>query len=134
GGGGGGGGQRGGGGGNPQDSDGDPSWDALYLSAGKLVADGWTAELRIPFKSLRYPGRKRGEAHRWGFQIQRDIESKNESVVWAPVSRDIMGFVRQMGTLEGMSDISTSRNFEILPTFTAVKSGSLDTTSGAFHD
>jgi len=44
--------------------------------------------MTIPFKSLRYPGRKKGEAHRWGFQIQRDIESKNESAVWAPVSRD----------------------------------------------
>jgi len=88
--------------------------------------------MMIPFKSLRYPGKKQGEAHRWGFQIQRDIESKNESVVWAPVSRDVMGFIRQMGVLQGMSDLSTSRNFELLPTFTAIAAGSLDTTSGTY--
>ena len=131
---GGGGGQRGGGGGRQQGEAGeDPSWDALYTSAGKLVADGWTAEMTIPFKSLRYPGRSRGEPHRWGFQIQRDIESKNESVVWSPVSRDVMGFIRQMGVLQGMSSLSTSHNFELLPTFTAIKAGSLDTASGVFR-
>ncbi|OLC82676.1 MAG: hypothetical protein AUH72_06135, partial [Acidobacteria bacterium 13_1_40CM_4_65_8] len=112
----------------------DPSWDALFYSAGRLVADGWVAEMSIPFKSLRYPGKGRDEVHRWGFQIQRDIESKNESVVWAPVSRDIMGFIRQMGVLQGMTDLSTSRNFEIMPTFTAIKSGTLDTSSGTFRN
>jgi hypothetical protein len=133
-GGGGGAGGGGGGGGSPGDASEDMSWDALYQSAGKLVADGWTAEMRIPFKSLRYPGRHAGEAHRWGFQIQREIEGKNESVVWSPVSRDVMGFIRQMGVLQGMSDLSTSRNFEVLPTFTAIKAGSLDTASGVFHN
>jgi hypothetical protein len=131
-GGGGGGGQRGGGG---QQNDGqDPSWDALFYSAGRLVADGWVPEMSIPFKSLRYPGKGRDEVHRWGFQIQRDIESKNESVVWAPVSRDIMGFIRQMGVLQGMTDLSTRRNFEIMPTFTAIKSGTLDTSSRTFRN
>jgi len=52
--------------------------------------------------------------------------------VWAPVSRDIPGFLRQMGLLEGMSDLSVSRNLEVLPTFTAIRIGALDTTSGGF--
>lgn len=131
GGGGGGGGGAGGGGGGQYGED--PSWDALFSSRGRLVADGWTAEIAIPFKSLRYPAKGEGQVHRWGFQIQRDIESKNESVVWSPVSRDVMGFIRQMGMLEGASDLSTSRNLEVLPTFTAVKSGALDAVSGVFQ-
>jgi hypothetical protein len=98
---------------------GDSFWDALFDSAGTLVDDGWTAEIAIPFKSLRYP-RRQDEAHRWGFQIERTIESKNESVVWAPVSRNVMGMLRQMGMLEGMTGLSTTRNLELLPTFTAV--------------
>jgi hypothetical protein len=28
---------------------GDSSWDALFSSAGRLVEDGWTAEMAIPF-------------------------------------------------------------------------------------
>ena len=126
-GGGGGGGGRGGGG-VPR---GDDSWDALFDSGGTLVADGWTAEMAIPFKSLRYPS-VGDQAHRWGFQIARSIRGKDETVVWAPLSRDVSGFLPQMGLLDGLSGLSTSRNLEILPTFTAVQVGNLDTTTGAF--
>ena len=128
-GGGGGGGFRGGGGGGvPR---GDDSWDALFDSGGVLVDDGWTAELAIPFKSLRYPS---NETHRWGFQIARSIRNKNETVVWAPISRDISGFLPQMGLLDGLRNLSTSRNLEILPTFTGLQVGSLDTATGSFPE
>jgi hypothetical protein len=100
---------------------GDTSWDALFASAGQLAEDGWTAELAIPFKSLRYPARGPGEAHRWGLQIERDIISKDENVVWSPISRDVMSELGQMGLMEDVSDLSTSRNLELLPTFTAVQ-------------
>ena len=113
---------------------GDTSWDALFESSGTLVDDGWTAELAIPFKSLRYPSRDRGERHRWGFQVVRTIPSKNETDVWAPISRDVAGFLPQMGLLDGLTDLSTSRNLEILPTLTAIQFGSLDTGTGVFED
>ena len=121
-----GGGGRGGFSGVPR---GDSSWDALFESGGTLVDDGWTAEMAIPFKSLRYPS-VGNQAHRWGFQITRSIRGKDETVVWAPVSRGVSGFLPQMGLLDGMSGLSTSRNLEILPTVTAVQVGTLDTTTG----
>ena len=111
---------------------GDPSWDALFASAGTLVEDGWTAEVAIPFKSLRYPQRGRNEEHRWGFQIVRTIKSKDESDVWSPISRDMAGFLSQMGVLEGLTGLSMSRNIEIMPTFTAIQAGTRDTATGAF--
>ena len=113
---------------------GDTSWDALFESSGTLVEDGWTAEMAIPFKSLRYPSRGRGERHRWGFQVVRTIPSKNETDVWAPISRDVAGFLPQMGLLDGLADLSTSRNLELLPTVTAIQFGSLDTGTGVFED
>ena len=125
----GGGGPPGGGFGAPR---GDSSWDALFDSAGQLVEDGFTAEISIPFKSLRYPQRGDGTPHRWGFQITRSIQDKDETDVWSPVSRSVAGFLPQMGVLEGMTSLSTSRNIEILPTFTAVQFGALDDTTGAF--
>ena len=56
---------------------GDVSWNALYSSAGTLVEDGWTAEMAIPIKSLRYPSVSGGAAHRWGFQIRRNYQLFN---------------------------------------------------------
>ena len=110
---------------------GDSSWDVLFDSGGVLVDDGWTAELAIPFKSLRYPS---SATHRWGFQVARSIRGKDEVVVWAPVSRDVSGFMPQMGLLDGLRNLSTSRNLEILPTVTAIQAGSLDRSTGAFGE
>ena len=112
---------------------GDRSWDTLFVTAGQVVADGFTAEMAIPFKSLRYPQRAGNTAHRWGFQIARRLRGKNETQVWAPVSRNVAGFLPQMGVLEGMTRLSTSRNIEILPTFTALRFGGLDA-DGGFSD
>ena len=105
---------------------GDRSWDTLFETAGRVVQDGFTAEMAIPFKSLRYPQRGGVTPHRWGFQIARRIRGKNETVVWSPVRRDVAGFLPQMGVLDGMTGLSTSRNIEILPTFTAFQFGALD--------
>ena len=113
---------------------GDLSWDALFESGARLVDDGWTAEMAIPFKSLRYPERGPGEPHRWGFQIVRTIFGKDEADVWSPVSRGLAGFLTQMGVLDGLTNLSTSRNLEILPTVTAIRIGSLDASTGTFDE
>ncbi len=110
---------------------GDQSWDALFESGGTIVDDGWTAEMAIPFKSLRYPATA-NRAHRWGLQIARRIRGKDETVVWSPMSRDVSGLLPQMGVLDGLNGLSTSRNLEILPTVTAIQAGSLDRSSGGF--
>jgi hypothetical protein len=118
---------------NAQDNpDGDLTWNALFTSGGQLVDDGWTAEMAIPIKSLRYPSRGANEQHRWGFQVRRKIISKDERAVWAPVSRNVMAFLTQIGILDGITNLSTQRNLEVLPTFTAVNSGRLNPTNGEF--
>ena len=112
---------------------GDDSWNALFDTGGQVVADGWTAEMRIPFKSLRYPSRAGGEQHRWGFQITRVIRDKSEAQSWSPISRGVAGQLTQFGVLEGLSDMSRSRNLEFLPELTGFRLGSLDTDTGAFN-
>jgi len=130
------GGGRGGGGGAASRSGippADRSWNALFETGGRIVADGFTAEMAIPFKSLRYPSRERDQPHRWGFQIVREVKNKDqENQVWAPMSRGVSSFFQQMGVLEGMVNLSTSRNIEVLPTFTAIEHGTLDATVPGF--
>lgn len=111
----------------------DRSWDALFDSGAQIVEDGYTAEMAIPFKSVRYPQQPPGVPHQWGFQIVREVKGRDrENDVWAPMSRNVQSFMAQMGILEGMTDLSTSRNIEILPTFTAIRYGELDNDSTAF--
>ncbi len=113
---------------------GDDSWNALFDTAGRIVDDGWMAEMRIPFKSLRYPSRPAGVGHRWGFQITRIIRGKSEAQSWSPISRGVAGQITQFGQLEGLSDLSASRNLEFLPEVTGFRTGSLDTANGVFTD
>ncbi len=111
----------------PPGGGGDWSWDALFETGGAVVRDGWTAEMAIPFKSLRYPSRGAGE-HRWGFQITRTLQTKDETLVWAPMTRAVAGVLTQMGTLGGLRGLSVARNIELLPTATAIQLGRLTDT------
>ena len=111
---------------------GDDSWNALFETAGQVVEDGWTAEMAIPFKSLRYPNRPTGEPHQWGFQVTRRIRGKSEAQTWAPVSRAIAGQITQFGILNGLENLSQSRNLEFLPELYGISFGSLDGDTGRF--
>jgi hypothetical protein len=124
---------RGGRGGGQAIPPADRTWDALFQTGAQIVFDGYVAEMAIPFKSLRYPKPEAGEPHRWGFQIVREIKSKDEeNQVWSPMSRNETSFFAQMGLIEGMTDLSTSRNLEIMPTVTAIQYGDIDPTRPAF--
>src|SRR5690606_10678309 len=111
----------------------DRSWGALFDTAGRIVHDGYTAEMAIPFKSLRFPTPREGEPHRWGFQIVREVKSLNtDNMVWSPMTRGESSFFAQMGLLEGMTDITISRNIEVMPTFVAIQQGEIDPTRPGF--
>ena len=60
------------------------SWDAVWDVRTRVASDGWTVEMRIPFRALRFdPVNQRA----WGVNFSRHIRRKNEVVFWSPVSR-----------------------------------------------
>ena len=89
------------------------SWDAVWTVATRRDADGWTAEIRIPFKTLRF---ERGADRIWGVNFSRRIRRKNEIDYWSPVPR-VYNLYRAglAGTLTGLSDASHGRNLRIKP-------------------
>ncbi len=96
----------------------DRSWDTFFLSDAKIDDSGYTVEIAIPFKSLRFPNTENQE---WGLQIMRTIRRKNEEIYWHPRSRDINGFLIQTGTLEINGLIEKGKNFEVMPVLTGLK-------------
>jgi hypothetical protein len=90
-----------------------PSWDAVWTVVTKRDADGWSAEIRIPFKTLRF---ERGDDRIWGVNFSRRIRRKNEIDYWSPVPR-VYNLYRAglAGTLTGLSDASQGRNLRIKP-------------------
>ena len=90
-----------------------PNWDAVWWVAGRITPDGWTAEFRIPFKTLRF---EPGDGHDWGLNFSRRIRRKNETTYWSPVSR-AFSIVRasSAGTLTGLPDLAQGRNIRVKP-------------------
>jgi hypothetical protein len=93
-----------------------PDWNAVWDTRGTRDDQGWTVEMVIPFKSLRYAG---GGAQTWGVNFRRIIRSKNEISYLSPVpaswgGRGVFKF-SSAATLVGIDLPAQTRNVELKP-------------------
>ncbi len=87
------------------------SWDEKWESAATRTQEGWTAELMIPFKSLRM-----GEEGEWGLEIERLIRRKNEAIYWNTFDRNFkFEDVSQAGQLSGLENATQGLRWRIKP-------------------
>ena len=63
-------------------------WNPVWTSKTGRFDGGWTIEMAIPFKSLRY---RAGTNQVWGMQIRRSIRHKNEWDYLTPVPQILAG-------------------------------------------
>lgn len=99
----------------------DYSVDIVMESKGIVDERGYTVEIAIPFKSIRYEA---GKGKLWGVHFFRRIKrANNELDSWMPMSRDIAGTLNQAGKLTGFDGIDTERTLEIIPTLTVAGEG-----------
>jgi hypothetical protein len=99
----------------------DYSVDLVMESKGVLTPDGFTIEIAIPFKSLRYEA---GKNKQWGLHFFRRIKGlNNELDAWMPNNRSVSGSLNKAGHIGGMEGIETSRQLEINPSMTLSESG-----------
>jgi len=64
------------------------SWDSKWYSMTKVYADYWTAEIAIPFKSIRYDA----ENKNWGINFVR-IDAKNfEYSTWTKIATNFKSY------------------------------------------
>jgi uncharacterized protein DUF5916 len=92
-------------------------WNTVWNVKTGTFEGGWTIEMAIPFKSLRYqPGRDQT----WGINLRRVVRWKNEWSYLAQVPRALTTFrgllkVSSAATLVGLQAPSGSRNLELKP-------------------
>lgn len=76
------------------------NWDGSWTVATSRDADGWYAEFRIPFSTLRYGS---GDRQAWGFNVARRVRRSNEESFWSPISREFNLYrVSEAGTLTNL--------------------------------
>ena len=89
------------------------NWDEVWNVRTRLQKDGWSAELQIPFRILRFSS---GGEETWGLNIERWIKQKNERAMWAPIPPGVpVTRTANYGHLEGMSATKSERNIQIIP-------------------
>lgn len=58
----------------------DYNWDAVWNARTRIEDSAWTAEIAIPFSSLRYPR----DSTVWSINFDRNIRNKGEYTGWSP--------------------------------------------------
>lgn len=88
----------------------DLNWDAEWKSAASVNADGWVAEMAIPFKSISY---KTG-LDTWGINFSRIIRKNSETIYWSEDLSDDFR-VSQSGILTGIHTPQLKARVKLFP-------------------
>jgi hypothetical protein len=107
----------------------DWSPDFHYESRGVVTDSGYVVELRIPFKSLRFPPENN---QAWGINISRVTPATNTIDTWVETRRASASFLAQVGTMRGISNVERGIVTEWQPFFTTALNGSRDDLTGEF--
>jgi len=93
-------------------------WDGIWIAKVKRLKRGWSAEIAIPFYTLRF---KKGQNQSWGINFGRHIVRKREESFWAPVLRDFGWLgkykVSFFGHLAGLKNLNPGERVQLMPYF-----------------
>ena len=91
-------------------------WNTVWDVRTGRFDQGWTLEIAIPFKSLRY---RSGPAQVWGINVQRRVAWKNEASFLTPIPASLgyagMFQLSAAATLVGLEVPSSGTRLEIKP-------------------
>lgn len=94
----------------------DGNWDGVWWCETSIDSAGWCAEIKIPFKTLRFP---RKSAQTWGMNFGRQRQADGERSVWANASRHFnITTVHRAGDVTDFKNLKPGLHLEILPYIT----------------
>lgn len=88
------------------------AWDGVWEARVARGAFGWSAELRIPFRTLNFDE----SSDAWGINFQRTVRRKNEEMIWSGHRRN-QGLLRPIhaGRLTGVRNVTQGLGLEVAP-------------------
>ena len=93
-----------------------PDWNPIWETRSGRFEGGWTVEMALPFKSIRY---RPGRAQVWGLNVQRNVPRLNERSFLAPLPADVdqrgLFMASLAATLVGLEVPSGGRTLEVKP-------------------
>ena len=95
----------------------------MFESKGRLTPEGYEVEVRIPFKTLRFPS---AERQAWGVHVTRMQQASGHEDSWAPARRAAASFLAQGGTLDGLTGLRRGLVLDLTPELTGTTAGAPD--------
>jgi len=88
------------------------AWDGIWEARTARRPDGWSAEIRIPFRTLNFDP----NLTEWGINFQRTVRRRNEEILWRGWRRN-QGLFSPVfaGRLTGLSGMSQGIGLEAVP-------------------
>ena len=99
----------------------DLSQDFTFASKGHVTEYGYEVEIRVPFKSLRYPATA---VQNWAINIARTVQHSGFENTWTPARRAGTSFLAQSGTLQGLTELRRGLVLDLNPVVTERVTGS----------
>jgi hypothetical protein len=88
-------------------------WDAIWEAKTSRDNAGWSAEIKIPIKSLSF----KKDLTSWGFNVQRRVQHLQEISRWSAAKRDFEIFLTsRAGILEELPELDIGLGLSIRPT------------------
>jgi hypothetical protein len=88
-------------------------WDGIWDGRATIDDAGWSAEIRIPMKTIAF----NPDNESWGLNIERVIQRKRETVRWAtPTRSSSLSRIGDAGRVEGLTDLRQGIGLDVKPT------------------
>ncbi len=93
------------------------NWDGVWYVETSTSSEGWTAEISIPFRTLKF---REDDLQTWGVNFHRGLRSdvRNEDSYWSPMPRiyniQRVSLAGTLGCLEGIEEGSSIRDWFVV--------------------
>ncbi len=89
------------------------NWDGIWEVRTRIAETGWYAEIRIPFRTLKFTN---ADPQTWGLNFQRRLRRRNEESFWSPLPRIYnIDRVSLAGSIDGLRQLHPGRNLRMKP-------------------
>jgi len=87
-------------------------WDGIWNAQSKIGPEGWSAEIKIPFKTISF----KPNLPYWGINVERYIPRKQETIRLAAVKQDnFFNNPAEAARLEGINDVNLGMGITFRP-------------------
>jgi hypothetical protein len=98
----------------------DGSWSTVYQTATKIMDNGWSFEMMIPYYALRF---SKETVQSWGVNFVRRRSKTGQQYMWNPVDPNKFGMLNQAGTWKGIENIKAPIRLSFSPYFSTYLNG-----------